>query len=394
MISVEEAIALVTQHAQAKSETEFVSVDKSLGKTLAADLIAPLSLPSFRQSSMDGYALNLHDSNSYSLTGEVKAGDASNPSLQPGEAVRIFTGAKVPDSSNAVVIQERVTKDGDKIILEIQSKIGDNIRQIGEQIAEGITCLPKGHQINASTIGLLKSLGMAEVKVKKSLRAAVVVTGNELVEVGQSLEEGQIYESNSAVIASALSTKGIQDITHIKIKDNLQDTISQLGDALEQNDLLLISGGISVGDYDFVGKALQELKVEQVFYKVLQKPGKPLFFGKRENTYVFALPGNPASTLTCFYIYVNLLIDLISENSDPGLLRVKLPLAADYPNPVGRALFLKAKVKDSKVEILDHQASSTMISFAEANALAYIPTDQKENPAGSLIETILLPYGS
>ncbi|MHA7129826.1 molybdopterin molybdotransferase MoeA [Algoriphagus namhaensis] len=394
MISVEEAIALVTQHAQAKSESELVNVEQSLGKTLAANLFAPISLPSFRQSSMDGYAIHLHDSNSYTLTGEVKAGDASNPRLQSGEAIRIFTGAKVPDSANAVVIQERVKKSADKIILEIQPKIGDNIRQIGEQIAEGSTCLPKGHRINPSTIGLLQSLGLAEVQVKKSLRAAVVVTGNELVEVGQSLEEGQIYESNSAVIASALAAKGIQDISQIKIKDNLEDTISQLGDALERNDLLLISGGISVGDYDFVGKALQELKVDEIFYKVLQKPGKPLFFGKRGNTYVFALPGNPASTLTCFYIYVNLLIDLISENSDPGLLRVKLPLAADYPNPFGRALFLKAKIQNSQVHILDHQASSTMISFAQANALAYIPTDQKENPAGALIETILLPYGS
>ena len=394
MISVEQAIQKVRDFAVPFNESETIDVNQSLGKTLAEDLIAAISLPSFRQSSMDGYAIRLGSESTYQLKGEVKAGDPQNPYLEAGEAVRIFTGAKVPDSADAVVIQERVNKSDDQIQLEISPKPGDNIRNIGEQIAENSICLHKGHVINPSTIGLLKSLGMTAVKVKKSLRAAVIVTGNELVKAGQKLEEGQIYESNSAVISSALASKGIQEISPIQIKDNLEDTISQLKTAFEGNDLVLISGGISVGDYDFVGKALEVLGVEEVFYKVLQKPGKPLFFGKRKETYVFALPGNPASTLTCFYIYVNLLIDLISEVENPGLLRVNLPLAEAYQNPFGRALFLKARIKNSEVHILDHQASSTMISFAQANALAYIPAEVKEITAGSTIATILLPYGS
>lgn len=394
MITVDQAIMRVFDFASPISKSGLVLIDDAVGKVLSKDLIAPLSLPAFRQSAMDGYAINLSYKDSYKVIGEVKAGDMESVEVQPGEAIRIFTGAKVPDSCNSMVIQERVKREGDQIHLEITPKEGDNIRGIGGQIMEGAVTLSKGHQINPSSIGLIKSLGIQEVEVVKELKAAVVVTGNELVEAGKELKEGQIYESNSSVIAAALKAKGITSISKITVKDNLEDTIDQLGRALEENDLLLISGGISVGEYDFVGRALKTLEVEEVFYRVQQKPGKPLFFGRKQDKYVFALPGNPASTLTCFYIYVTLLVDLISGVKNPGLLRVKMPIAQTYANPFGRALFLKARISNNQVEVLDHQASSTMISFAEANALAYVPADQKEIAAGDSIETIILPYGS
>ncbi len=394
MISVEEAIQIVKDNATSISGSELISLEIAVGRTLSEGPKSPLNLPSFRQSAMDGYALNLSDSHRYEVVDEVKAGDEVDINLEPGQAARIFTGAKVPDSANSIVIQENVIREENQIKLQGKPKPGDFIRNIGEQIEKGSIPLDKGHTLNPSSLGLLKSLGIQEVEVVKNLRAAVIVTGNELVESGQELKEGQIYESNSAVIEAALKSKGIYEVNQITIRDNLDDTISQLRTALDENDLVLISGGISVGEYDFVGKALKTLEVEELFYRVLQKPGKPLFFGKRNETFVFALPGNPASTLTCFYIYVNLLIDLCKAENHPGLLRIKLPINQDYGNKFGRALFLKARVNNESVEILDHQASSTMISFAKANALVYIPAQTKEIHKGDPVETIFLPYGS
>jgi len=394
MNSVEHAIQIVRDSVKSFSGTEVISLKNAIGRTLSKGVASPLNLPSFRQSAMDGYALNLHDSDSYEVIGEVKAGDPIDITLKPGQASRIFTGARVPNSANSIVIQEKVSREGDQLKLEAEPKTGDFIRNIGEQIAKGSIPLDKGHTINPSSLGLLKSLGIQEVEVVKNMKAAIIVTGNELVESGKDLKEGQIYESNSAVIEAALKAKGIQEINQITVRDNLEDTISKLRTALDENDLVLLSGGISVGEYDFVGQALKALEVEELFYKVLQKPGKPLFFGKRGETYVFALPGNPASTLTCFYVYVNLLIDLFKSAEHPGLLRVKFPIAQDYDNKFGRALFLKARVNNNSVEILDHQASSTMISFAKANALVYIPAEVTEVQAGDLVETIILPYGS
>ncbi len=393
MITVPEAIALIHQHSAHPLESRKVKVENAIGNVLAEDLIAPISLPTFRQSAMDGYAVCMHDAAVYSVIGEMKAGDSQSFELNKGEAVRIFTGGAVPASAHAVVMQEKVTTTKEGIHLEISPQHGMNIREVGEQISAGSVPLHKGHIVTPATLGLLKSLGIEEVAVNRNPKVQIIVTGNELVAVGTPLANGKIYESNGAVLSAALQQKGIIPSAISRVEDTLEATEEAISKAMDDWDLVLISGGISVGDYDFVGRALENLGVEQVFYKVLQKPGKPIFFGKKNNTYVFALPGNPGSTLSCFYVYVNLLIDRITGREHPGLIKTLLPIREPLQNKGDRALFLKANITTNSVEVLDHQNSSMMISFSKANALVYIPAEKDVVEKNELVETLILPHG-
>lgn len=391
MISVEKAIEAVKNSCFPLKQTEKVSLNKGLGSTLSEDIFSPINMPPFNQSAMDGYALYLHDSNEYDLIDEVKAGDAHQPILKKGEAVRIFTGSAVPDTANAVIMQERVTLNETTITIEGLVNENDNIRPLGEQVKKGALALKKGTKLNPAAIGYLYSLGLTEVSVFKKPSIALITTGNELVEPGQTLEHGKIYESNSGMIESALQQIDINNISKYKIKDDYSSTLETIKNAIASHDLVIITGGISVGDYDFVGKALHELKVEEVFYKVKQKPGKPLFFGKKENSLVFALPGNPAAALSCFYMYVYTALQILQNNGSINLPRITAKSQTNYIKKGDRSQFLKAIYKNGKVSILEGQSSAMLQTFAVSNALVYLPSDHSEIKKGEEIEVILLP---
>jgi len=304
MISVEKAIKVVENHTSPTQSSVLIELSESVGHVLYNDIIAPINMPPFRQSAMDGYALNIHEASTYNIVGEVKAGDNHHPKLNSGEAVRIFTGAPVPDSANAVIMQERVRVNSTLLTLESTASFQENIRPLGEQVSKGQIALKKGTHLSPAGVAFLRSLGLTEIRVYKKPSIAIVVTGNELAEAGQPLSHGQIYESNASMLQAALKNLGYLNIRVYKVADNYTETLNVLDQVINANDVVLVSGGISVGDYDFVGSTLQELNVEQLFYKVKQKPGKPLFFGKKEEKIIFALPGNPAAALSCFYIYV------------------------------------------------------------------------------------------
>ena len=391
MISVEEAFKLVQDHINPTDKTEHRSVLKSRSYTISKDINSPINMPPFRQSAMDGYALCLHKDMRYTLIDEVKAGDGHHPVLKEGEAVRIFTGSAVPDTANSVMMQEKVTRDKDSLTLNSPAFENENIRPLGEQVQKEALALKKGTQLTPAAIGFLTTLGISEIEVFSKPSIAIVTTGNELMEAGQSLTYGKIYESNSGMLMSALQSLGFEDITICKVKDDYNSTLIALDKAIIENDLVLISGGISVGDYDFVGKALLELGTEQVFYKVKQKPGKPLFFGKKGNTPVFALPGNPASALSSFYIYVQASLQLLSGNIDFSLTRVTATLSASFSKKGNRAQFLKAFLKNGEVTIMEGQSSAMLNTFALANAFVYVPADVNEIDKGGLVEVILLP---
>lgn len=392
MISVQSAKTIVSNSVESTKNYIEIKTKDAIGHVLFEDLYSSINMPPFRQSAMDGYAVHIHNKNKYSLVGEVKAGDSNNPKLIKGEAVRIFTGAAVPDSSNAVVMQEKVERTGDNsIIINSQIKLQENIRALGEQIKGGDIALKKNTKLSASGVGYLLSLGITEVKVFQKPSIGIIVTGNELIEPGENLLHGQIYESNGAMLNSALSSLGFTDINQYTTKDDYKNTISVIKEALLQNDLILISGGISVGDYDFVGKALQELDVEQLFYKVKQKPGKPLFFGKTIDAYVFALPGNPASALSCFYNYVYIALNQLCGDFENNLIHLKANSLRSYSKKGDRAQFLKAFYKNNHVEILDGQASSMLNSFSISNAFVFIPENIIEIKKGDELEVILIP---
>ncbi|GGD11522.1 molybdopterin molybdotransferase MoeA [Hyunsoonleella pacifica] len=391
MISISEAISSVKTNVKPLLQSTTKKVEKAGGYELFEDIASPINMPPFRQSAMDGYALNLHDNLSYKLIGEVKAGDEYKFELKQGEAIRIFTGAAVPDSANAVMMQEKVEVDDNTISITHQVKPELNIRPLGEQVNIGDIALKKGTKLTPAAIGYLLSLGITEVSVYKKPNIAIITTGNELIAPGQELSHGKIYESNSKMLLSALYNLKFYDVTLYKVEDDYSKTVETLNTALNNNDLVLITGGISVGDYDFVGKALKELNVEELFYKVKQKPGKPLFFGKKSNTNIFALPGNPAAALSCFYVYVYIALQKMMYRNTLELSRVTATASNPFQKKGDRPQFLKGIYDNGQVEILDGQNSSMLQTFALANALVFAPEDITDIKTGDEIEVILLP---
>jgi molybdopterin molybdotransferase len=389
MITVEEAIEYVESNSHPAKNIVKISLKNALGFVLAEDVMSPIDMPPFRQSAMDGYAVRIHDSEYYHVKGELQAGDSKDVTLQKGDAVRIFTGAPVPNDANAVVIQEKTTIKEKELEVHDEVTVQSNIRPKGEQIQKGEMALGKGISLTPAAIGFLTTIGITDVSVYQKPSIGIIATGNELAEAGTELKHGQIYESNSLMLRTALVSSGYTDNETFKVPDDFNSTRNLLEEVLKSKDVVLITGGISVGDYDFVGKALQELKVSQLFYKVKQKPGKPLFFGKKNDTYIFALPGNPAAALSCFYIYVQRCLRRIEGCLNFEPFTVDATSLSEYSSKGDRAQFLKADYQNGKVKILEGQSSSMLHSFAVSNALVYLSADKNKVEKGDIVQLIL-----
>jgi len=394
MISVEEALKLVKQNTNTL-ENISVKLNNSLGFVLAEDIYAPISLPPFEQSAMDGYAIGFFDGKEpktkFKLSGEVKAGDIRDLSVQKGEAMRIFTGARIPRETMSVIMQEVVTTQGDEVKINDTITEGSNIRRVGEQVNKGDIALKKNTLITPAGIGYLAGLGIETVRVYKKPKIGIIVTGNELIQPGNTIQPGQIYESNSSTLSAAITSAKFEVKTIEIISDDLETTTRCIEKMTDTVDLVIISGGISVGDYDFVGHSLENLNANKIFYKINQKPGKPIYFGKKSGCLVFALPGNPSASLLCFYLYVLPAMNKMSGNSSLSLEKKKLISRSNYRKKGSRAHFLKSISKGDEVEILEGQSSAMLHTFAVANALVYVPADKEELLKGELVETIILP---
>lgn len=394
MINVEKAKELVIAEADIMSSVD-VNIPSANEYILADDIYAPIDLPPFPQSAMDGYAIKydslIDGKNVFQLTGEIKAGSQDEVDLKDNEAIRIFTGAPVPKNTTAIVMQEKV--NANKTHIEINSSEinpGDNIRIAGEQIKEGSLALGKGTLLTPAAIGYLCSLGLKNIKVINRPKVSIIGTGDELVSPGSPLKFGQIYESNTAALHTLLTSSGFEVGLLTKAKDNFDEILDTINKARQESDVVIISGGISVGDYDYVGAVLNKLGVKEIFYKVNQKPGKPLFFGKLNNTLFFALPGNPAASLVCMYEYVLPALKKMSGHSNYFPVTFKLPMETDYTKKTTRAEFLKAYTNNESVKILEGQSSAMLHSFSMSNALVYIPVEQTNIKAGELVEIHML----
>ncbi len=391
MITIQEALSIVKDNSKPLLKETTKKVEKAGGYLLCQDVVSPIHMPPFRQSAMDGYALCVHDSVEYTLVGEVKAGDDIEPELLPGQAVRIFTGAAVPDSASVVIMQEKVTVKGEVILIEDTISVGKNIRPLGEQVQKGGLALKKGTKLTPAAIGYLISLGITEVPVYKKPSIAIVSTGNELVQAGQHLPKGKIYESNSKMLLSTLYSLKFYDVEIHTIVDDYEQTKSKLSTIINSSDLVIVTGGVSVGDYDFVGKSLRELAVQELFYKVKQKPGKPLFYGKKEETHIFGLPGNPAAALSCFYLYVYMVLQKMMNRAVVELPRVKAKATNTFIKRGDRPQFLKAIYKEGNITLLEGQSSAMLQTFALSNALVFVPLEVSSVNVNDELETILLP---
>ena len=376
MISVEAAKQMIIDATE--PVTRICSLHDACGLVLAAPVQSPVDLPLFDNAAMDGYALRYADyivGQEFDIVGEVAAGDVAVV-LPAGPCVlSIFTGAVLPSGADTVIQQELVSIVNGKVRMHSADlRVGKNVRRKGSELRQQETLLSEGLLLTPAAIGLLASAGISQVPVYRRPKVAVLVTGKELKGTEVPLESGQIYESNSYMLSAALQQVGIDVATTLTVQDTLQDTVAQLGKALEDADLVLLSGGISVGDYDFVLEATRACGVMEQFYKVRQKPGKPLFFGTKAGKYVFALPGNPGSALTCFYEYV--LLCLSTALKRPELYnRRQARFDGAYEKGVGLAHFLKGRFDGTKVVNLGAQESYKLISFAVANCLIFVPED-------------------
>nr|WP_315177270.1 gephyrin-like molybdotransferase Glp [uncultured Flavobacterium sp.] len=392
MISVHSALELIINHVKSLP-VAVMQLEKANGLVLAEDIYAPENVPAFPQSSMDGYAFAFDDNRSdYKLVGEIAAGSKQTFELKQGEAVRIFTGAAVPLAADTVLMQEKALVESDKLTVNDESlNKGTNLRSIGSEIKKGTKALEKGTVLKPASIGFLASMGIAKVKVYPNPSVGILVTGNELRLPGEDLEYGQVFESNSFTLQSALNQMNINNVTIYRSEDNLNQLQSLLSQILEVNDLVLISGGVSVGDYDFTMNALEKCDVNAVFHKIKQKPGKPLLFGTKADTVIFGLPGNPASVLTCFYEYVLPAIGIMTERN-VKLQTKKMVLTQEYQKQAGMTHFLKASYKDDLVALETGQESYKLSSFANANCLVIIPENASKIESGQEIEVHLFPF--
>ena len=394
MISVEEAKELIVKSTtQLKPVQQEIS--KSLNQILSEDVISPINYPPFDQSAMDGFAIfhsDILDKKEIEIIGEAPAGSPYKEKIPSGKSVRIFTGGKIPEGTDTVIVQERVSIANGKIISEDQQIVkGANIREKGSQIEKGEIVLRKETVLNAGAIGFLASLGITYVNVFPKPRVSIIVTGNELQKPGLPLVNGQVYESNSFALKSALESINISTVNIFAIGDDEKITKDTLASAIHDSDVVLVSGGISVGKYDFVGKCLQELQVENIFYKISQKPGKPMFFGRKNNCLIFGLPGNPASALSCFYEYVFPALKIMQGFEEIFLKKLNLPVSSDYKKKEGLSLFLKGKTSDGKVAVLSGQESNNIGAFAFADCLIYLPAEKGNIKSGEMVEAHLFP---
>ena len=391
MISVSEAMHFINEHVMPLHPVA-LSLQEAAGLTLAEDILSPYDVPAYPQSSMDGYAFALEEGRStYDLEGEMAAGNQQQFTLMPGKAIRIFTGAAVPNGADTVLVQEKAKVENGVLHLpETPLQKGDNVRPIGSEIQRGAHALSKGDRLQPASIGFLAGMGIDTVKVFPRPRVSIFVTGNELQALGQPLGYGQVYDSNSYTLRACLEQCQIHQIALLQAGDDPDQLQVLLAKALEDADLVLMTGGVSVGDYDFTMQAFEACGVMPVFHKIRQKPGKPILFGRKENKAVFGLPGNPASVLTCFYEYVLPAIGKMMHQP-LSLSSKKAVLSHDHQKPAGLTHFLKAVYDGEKVSLQKGQESYKLSSFAVANSLVVFPETETQFTQGQSIEIHLLP---
>jgi len=392
MISVSEAKKIIDQSVSCLQPVT-VPLQESAGLILAVDVYASMDIPAFPQSSMDGYAFSFEGWKKHKklkITGEVAAGSHETFTLEPKNTVRIFTGAAVPAGADTVIMQEKIQLENGELKIEDETiQQGNSVRLKGSEIKAGELALGKESVLSPTAIGFLAGIGITDVKVYPNPSIAIIITGNELQQPGEPLQHGQVYESNSFALKAVLQQLNIADIKVQYATDKPEVLTGTLKKALEQADVVLLTGGISVGDYDFVLQSATECGVEKLFHKIKQRPGKPLYFGKKESKLVFGLPGNPASVLTCFYQYVTPALEKLSKRKI-GLQALQVPLEGSFKKATGLTHFLKGFYNGKTVIPLDAQESYRLSSFAKANCLIQVDEDITSFKEGELVDVYLL----
>jgi molybdopterin molybdotransferase len=401
MISPQHALKAVLKQCPARGETT-LDAGEALGHVLAENLKTTEPSPRFDNTAMDGYAIRAADTSAASAANPVRlpivqsvyAGDVAKRRLTAGQACRIMTGAPIPKGADAVAIKEEVKLEGEYVLLDHPVASGKHIRRRGEEIGPGAVVLRKGVTVDAGVVACIASLGRARVRVFRKPAVSVIATGDETVAPGRKLRPGQIYDSNSYMLSAALRQMGITPVRVRHVGDHPTALRNAVAAALRAADVVIVTGGISVGDRDYLREVLARERVKEVFWRVKQKPGKPLYFGTRGRKVVFGLPGNPASVFTCFYVYVYSALRKMAGHAEDGLPVRRLPLAKSVESDPVRWRFLKSKtVHGSRptAQPLLRQASHMISSLADTDRLIVVPPGIGKVAAGTIVTTWTLP---
>jgi molybdopterin molybdotransferase len=359
-------------------DKRIVSLAGALDCFAAQDYFARLSLPAFDNSAMDGYAVvasSCKKDGRLRVIGEQPAGPDRKLRVSDREAIRIFTGATLPQGTDAIVMQEDVTRHGTDIIVNVDVDAGDFVRRRGCDLTEGQLILARGERIRASTVALLASQGFADVIVGGKATAAVISTGDELVEPGEELQPGQIYDSNSVLLNALLLRCGVSAIAMEHCPDDRQS----LGDAIKRgtkNHVLIVSGGVSVGEHDLVKEALCELDAKIEIWRVAVKPGKPFLFGNIGDCFVFGLPGNPVSAFVTFLQFVRPAILRMMGATNLDLPQVPAKLAVGLTNDGDRPHYIRGRLEHEKFTPIGRQESHALFGLSQATALLRVAAGQ------------------
>ena len=390
LISVDEALRAVLARAE-PLEAERVRLDVAAGRVLARPALAVVDLPPFASSAMDGFAVGAADTpGRLPIVARIAAGRPAERPLAQGEAMGIATGGVVPEGADAVVPIERVEVLGDAVEFSEAAEPGGNVRPAGGDVSAGDVVVEAGTRLGAAQIGALAAAGVAEVECARRPRVAVLTTGTELRRAGDSLAPGEIYESNGVMLQTLLGEAG----AIVEALDPVADDEPAHRAAIEEglaHDVLVTSGGVSVGPHDLVRGIEAALGVEEIFWGVSVKPGKPLAFGVRGRTLVFGLPGNPVSSLVSSVLFVLPALRALQGDRDPAPRYARGVLAGAIRPDRRRDELVRARLTpEGDLEPLSGQESHMIVRAAVANALVFVPTGTDELPVGSVVRYLAL----
>ena len=377
------------------SESEVVPIRESLNRVLATDIVSSLNVPTATNSAMDGYALHgdtipEQGTSKIKVVGTAFAGKPYQGEIGQGECIRIMTGAVMPDATDTVIIQEHVERIDDEILIDSETKSGSNVRQAGEDIAAGDKVLTKGARIRAADIGVIASLGIGEIEVIRKIRVAFFSTGDELCSIGEELKNGNIYDSNRYTLFGMLSGLNVTIMDMGVIKDNREDLQQAFERAATQADVIITTGGVSVGEADYVKEILQETGTVN-FWKVAMKPGRPLAFGQIKDAHFFGLPGNPVSVMVTFSQFVKPALRHLMSETETDTFSMQVPCISELRKKPGRVEYQRGILERDEnnqwvVKKTGAQGSGILRSMSQANCFIILPMDSGSVEPGTIVD--------
>ena len=404
MLRFEEALSRILALGTPALPVEKVSIEDLDGRVLGEDVVSTIDLPGFDYSSMDGYALTTRDLAGeppfrLPVRGESRTGVVP-AALASGTTMRIFTGAALPAGADAVVMQERVTRDGDVAVLTARPRVGQNVRRRGEDLSTGATAIAKGTRLRPAHLALAAALDRAELEVTSRPEVAILATGDELRRPGTDPVPGTIPESNTVVLRAMARRAGARARALPYVRDERAATERAFAAALDEADVVVTVGGVSVGDHDLVRPALEAVGVSLEFWRVAMKPGKPLAVGRfpragRRDAIVLGLPGNPASAMVTFALFGVPLLRAMQGETRPFPLARRARMTRPHAHDPGRLELARAIVGSGEdgeltVTTLGNQASGAVTTMAQADALVLVPADANGLPAGAEVDFLLM----